>query len=71
MDPKRIFEYARETDTILIFNGDENSVDKTFFYLTGGADSGLFEHSARGHAGKREDRDIAAGGTVSKGNGGA
>ncbi|GGM78698.1 aminopeptidase [Thermogymnomonas acidicola] len=45
MDPKRIFEYARETDTILIFNGDENSVDKTFFYLTG-ADSGLFEHSA-------------------------
>ena len=35
MDSKRIFDYARETDAILIVQGDENSVDKTFFYLTG------------------------------------
>ena len=45
MDFKRIFEYARETDAILIIQGDENSVDKTFFYLTG-VEGGLFEGSA-------------------------
>ena len=45
MDSKRIFDYARETDAILIEQGDENSVDKTFFYLTG-IDGGLFEGSA-------------------------
>lgn len=45
MDFKRIFEYARETDAILIVQGDENSVDKTFFYLTG-VPGGLFEGSA-------------------------
>lgn len=44
MDPKHVFDYARETDTILIFNGSENSVDKTFFYLTE-ASSGIFEGS--------------------------
>ncbi len=44
MDPKRIFNYARETDTILIINGNENSVDKTFYYLTE-AKSGIFEGS--------------------------
>lgn len=44
MDPKHIFDYARDTDTILIFNGNENSVDKTFFYLTE-ASSGIFEGS--------------------------
>lgn len=45
MDFKRIFDYARETDAILIIQGNENSVDKTFFYLTG-VDGGLFEGSA-------------------------
>lgn len=44
MDPKYVFDYARETDTILILNGSENSVDKTFFYLTE-ASSGIFEGS--------------------------
>lgn len=45
MPYKQIFDYARETDTVLILNGSENSVDKTFFYLTG-AESGIFEGSA-------------------------
>ena len=45
MDFKRIFDYARETDAVLIVQGDENSVDKTFFYITG-VDGGLFEGSA-------------------------
>ena len=45
MDFKNVFGYARETDAILIIQGDENSVDKTFFYLTG-VDGGLFEGSA-------------------------
>ena len=45
MDPNRIFEYAREAEAILIMQGNENSVDKTFFYLTG-VDGGLFEGSA-------------------------
>lgn len=44
MDPRGIFDYARETDTILIYNGNENSVDKTFFYLTE-VKSGIFEGS--------------------------
>ncbi len=44
MDPKHVFDYARETDTILIYNGSENSIDKTFFYLTE-ASSGIFEGS--------------------------
>lgn len=45
MDFKRIFDYARQTDAILIVQGEENSVDKTFFYLTG-VEGGLFEGSA-------------------------
>ncbi len=45
MDFNRIFDYARETDAILILQGTENSVDKTFFYLTG-VEGGLFEGSA-------------------------
>lgn len=45
MDFKRIFDYARETDAILIIQGSENSVDKTFFYLTG-VEGGVFEGSA-------------------------
>lgn len=45
MDFNRIFDYARETDAILIVQGEENSVDKTFFYLTG-VEGGLFEGSA-------------------------
>ncbi len=45
MDFNRIFDYARETDAILIIQGNENSVDKTFFYLTG-VEGGLFEGSA-------------------------
>ena len=45
MNYKPIFDYARETDTILILNGGEGSIDKTFFYLTG-AESGIFEGSA-------------------------
>ena len=45
MDPKKLFNYAREAEAILILQGNENSVDKTFFYLTG-ADGGLFEGSA-------------------------
>ena len=40
-----IFRNLQETDTILIMNGGENAIDKTFFYLTG-AESGLFEGSA-------------------------
>ncbi len=40
-----IFRNLKETDTILIMNGGENAIDKTFFYLTG-AESGLFEGSA-------------------------
>ncbi len=45
MSFNNIFDYARETDAILILQGNENSVDKTFFYLTG-VDGGLFEGSA-------------------------
>ncbi|HLH85816.1 MAG TPA: Xaa-Pro peptidase family protein [Thermoplasmataceae archaeon] len=45
MSFSRIFDYARETDCILILQGTENSVDKTFFYLTG-VEGGLFEGSA-------------------------
>lgn len=45
MEFKKIFEYARETDAILVIQGDENSVDKTFFYITG-VEGGLFEGSA-------------------------
>lgn len=40
-----IFRNLKETDTLLIMNGGENAIDKTFFYLTG-AESGLFEGSA-------------------------
>lgn len=39
-----IFDYARETDTILIMNGSEPAVDKNFFYLSG-IESGVFENS--------------------------
>ena len=44
MKEKRIFDYVRNIDSILIINGGENQVDKTFFYLTG-AKSGIFEGS--------------------------
>ncbi len=45
MDYKKIFDYTRRADAIVIMNGGENSTDKTFFYLTG-ARSGIFEGSA-------------------------
>jgi Xaa-Pro dipeptidase len=44
MKEKRIFDYVRNVDSILIMNGGENQVDKTFFYLTA-AKSGIFEGS--------------------------
>lgn len=40
-----IFKNTGDMDAILIMNGGENAIDKTFFYLTG-AESGLFEGSA-------------------------
>lgn len=40
-----IFRKLEGTDTLLILNGGENAIDKTFFYLSG-AESGLFEASA-------------------------
>ena len=45
MKEKRIFDYIRDVDSMLIMNGGENQCDKTFFYLTG-AKSGIFEGSA-------------------------
>ncbi len=42
---KKIFEYAKDVDALLIMQGDENSVDKTFFYITD-PDGGIFESSA-------------------------
>ncbi len=42
---KKIFEYAKDVDALLIVEGDENSVDKTFFYITD-PDGGIFESSA-------------------------
>ncbi|MCL4332771.1 MAG: aminopeptidase P family protein [Candidatus Thermoplasmatota archaeon] len=45
MDYDHIFDYAREVDTILILNGGENEIDKSFFYLSE-ASSGIFEGSA-------------------------
>ncbi|MHB8395760.1 MAG: M24 family metallopeptidase [Thermoplasmataceae archaeon] len=45
MEYSHIFDYAREVDTILIINGGENEVDKTFFYLSE-VTSGIFEGSA-------------------------
>lgn len=45
MVEKAIFDYARETDTVLIMNGTEPAVDKNFFYLSG-IESGVFEGSA-------------------------
>ena len=44
MKERRIFDYVRNVDSILVMNGGENQVDKTFFYLTG-AKSGIFEGS--------------------------
>ncbi|WP_337859966.1 aminopeptidase P family protein [Ferroplasma sp.] len=44
MREKKIFDYVRNVDSILIMNGGENQIDKTFFYLTG-AKSGIFEGS--------------------------
>jgi len=44
MKEKKIFDYVRNVDSILIMNGGENQTDKTFFYLTG-AKSGIFEGS--------------------------
>lgn len=40
-----IFRNLTGTDTILIMNGGENAIDKSFFYLSG-AEGGLFEGSA-------------------------
>jgi hypothetical protein len=31
MKEKKIFDYVRNVDSILIMNGGENQVDKTFF----------------------------------------
>ena len=45
MKEKRIFDYVRDVDSMLIMNGGENQSDKTFFYLTG-VKSGIFEGSA-------------------------
>jgi Xaa-Pro dipeptidase len=45
MIEKKIFDFARETSTVLIVNGSENAVDKNFFYLSG-IDNGVFEGSA-------------------------
>ena len=45
MNERKIFDYARETDTVLIINGSEGSVDKNFFYLSG-IEGGVFEGSA-------------------------
>lgn len=44
MKERKIFDYVRNVDSVLIMNGGENQVDKTFFYLTG-AKSGIFEGS--------------------------
>jgi Xaa-Pro dipeptidase len=44
MKERKIFDYVRNVDSILIMNGGENQIDKTFFYLTG-AKSGIFEGS--------------------------
>ncbi|MEM0140029.1 MAG: aminopeptidase P family protein [Ferroplasma sp.] len=44
MKERRIFDYVRNVDSILIMNGGENQIDKTFFYLTG-SKSGIFEGS--------------------------
>lgn len=40
-----IFNNVKDVDAILIMNGGENAIDKSFFYLTG-AESGLYEGSA-------------------------
>ena len=45
MNERKIFDYARETDTVLIINGSSGSVDKNFFYLSG-IEGGVFEGSA-------------------------
>ncbi len=45
MEYSHIFDYAREVDTILVINGAENEIDKTFFYLSE-TRSGIFENSA-------------------------
>lgn len=45
MDVKHIFDYAREVDTIIIYNKGGNVVDNNFFYLTQAKD-GIFESSA-------------------------
>ena len=44
MNPKKIFDYAREAEAILILNGGENNLDKNFFYLAG-KEGGLYEGS--------------------------
>ncbi|MCL4314328.1 MAG: aminopeptidase P family protein [Candidatus Thermoplasmatota archaeon] len=44
MDVKHIFDYAREVDTIIIYNKGGNVVDNNFFYLTQVKD-GMFEGS--------------------------
>ena len=43
MNERKIFDYARETDTVLIINGSEGSVDKNFFYLSG-IEGGVIPH---------------------------
>ncbi|KAA8923011.1 aminopeptidase P family protein [Thermoplasma sp.] len=45
MDVKRIFEYAREVDTVLIYNASESARDPTFTYVTQ-TTNGIFEGSA-------------------------
>ena len=45
MTAKDIFKGIDQVDKILIRNGGENAIDKSFFYLSG-VDGGLFEGSA-------------------------
>lgn len=40
-----IFKHLEKTDTLLIMNGGENAIDKSFFYLSQ-AEGGIFEGSA-------------------------
>ncbi len=44
MGYKNLFNFAREAEVILIMNGGENSLDKTFRYITQ-SNGGLFENS--------------------------
>ena len=44
MGYKDLFNFAREAEAILILNGGENSIDRTFKYITK-SHGGIFEHS--------------------------